>query len=284
VSHTHAKSKHKTRFSVDELIDGLAGDVEMKTVLLAGGLGTRLAEETEVRPKPMVEIGGQPILWHIMKYYSSYGFEEFFIALGYKSEVIKRYFMDYSDLAGSLSIDLKSGKIEATEQRCENWVVHLRDTGLHTNTGGRLKRLEASLVKSTFMVTYGDGLSNIDLAELLRFHQHHGRIATVAAVRPPARFGSLIFEGDLVAQFVEKPQVGEGWINGGFLVFEPEVFQYIEGDQSSLEIDVLERLANERQLAAFRHNGFWQCMDTLRDKRLLENMWQQGTSPWKRCA
>jgi glucose-1-phosphate cytidylyltransferase len=256
----------------------------MKTVLLAGGLGTRLTEETELRPKPMVEIGGQPILWHIMKYYSSYGFEEFLIALGYKSDVIKRYFMDYSGLAGSLSIDLKSGKVEATEKRCEDWIVHLRETGLYTNTGGRLKRLEAWLADGTFMVTYGDGLSNIDLSELLRFHRGHGRIATVAAVRPPARFGCLIFEGDLVAQFVEKPQIGEGWINGGFLVFEPEIFKYIDGDQSSLESDVLERLANERQLAAFRHNGFWQCMDTLRDKRLLENMWQQGTSPWKRSA
>jgi glucose-1-phosphate cytidylyltransferase len=256
----------------------------MKTVLLAGGLGTRLAEETEVRPKPMIEIGGRPILWHIMKHYSSYGHKEFLLALGYKSELIKRYFVDYYGLTGSMSIDLSSGKMESHAKDCEDWIVHLLDTGMNTQTGGRLKRLEPWLRDSTFMITYGDGVCDIDLRELLRFHRSCGRVATVTAVRPPARFGCLVFDGDLVGQFTEKPQIGEGWINGGFLVCEPDVFRFLEGDHSSLEADALERLAAEGQLAAYRHPGFWQCMDTLRDKRLLENLWQQGQAPWRACA
>jgi glucose-1-phosphate cytidylyltransferase len=253
----------------------------VKVVILAGGLGTRLAEETEIKPKPMVEIGGRPILWHIMKHYAHFGFMEFFIALGFKGEVIKRYFMDYYSLNGSMTINFSTGNVEMHSKEYENWNVHLMETGQDTLTGGRVKRLEPWLKDNTFMVTYGDGLSDIDLQELLRFHRSHGRIATVTAVRPPARFGGLIFEGDLVVNFTEKPQAGEGWINGGFLVFEPAIFNYLEGDRSSLEADALERLAADRQLAAFHHARFWQCMDTLRDKRLLENFWQTGRAPWK---
>ncbi len=256
----------------------------MRTVILAGGLGTRLAEETELRPKPMIEIGGRPILWHILKHYSGHGFKEFFIALGYKSEIVKKFFVDYCDLAGSLSIELASGNIKAYEKAGEDWTVHLMDTGQDTNTGGRVKRLEPWLKDATFMVTYGDGVSDVNLSELVHFHKSHGRIATVTAVRPPARFGGIIFEGDLVRQFTEKPQSGEGWINGGFLVFEPEVFQYLDDDRCSLESDALERLAADRQLCAYRHHQFWQCMDTLRDKRFLENLWQQGRAPWKVVA
>jgi len=253
----------------------------MKVVILAGGLGTRFAEETEVKPKPMVEIGGWPILWHIMKHYAHYGFKEFFIALGYKGEVIKRYFLDYYTLNGSITINLASGEVQSQERECEDWLVHLMDTGLNTLTGGRVKRLEPWLRDGTFMVTYGDGVSNLDLNQLLRFHHSHGRLATVTAVRPPARFGGLIFDGDLVVEFTEKPQTGEGWINGGFLVLEPGVFDYLEGDDSSLEADALERLAADGQLAAYRQDGFWQCMDHLRDVRLLQNLWQSGNPPWK---
>lgn len=253
----------------------------MKVVILAGGLGTRLAEETEVRPKPMVEIGGQPILWHVMKQYAYYGFKEFFIALGYKGEVIKRYFLDYPSLQGSLTIGLSSGRIQRHDEKCDDWVVHLMETGQDTYTGGRIKRLEPWLQDGTFMVTYGDGVCDMDLRDLVRFHRSHGRLATVTAVRPPARFGGLVFDGDLVAKFTEKPQIGEGWINGGFLVFEPRAFEYLEGDRASLESDGLGRLAADGQLAAYRHHGFWQCMDTLRDKRLLESYWQSGEAPWK---
>lgn len=253
----------------------------MKVVILAGGLGTRLAEETEVKPKPMVEIGGKPILWHIMKHYAHYGFKDFFIALGYKGEVIKRYFLDYYALNGSMTINLSGGEVQVHKKECEDWLVHLIDSGLNTLTGGRVKRLEPWLNTETFMVTYGDGISNIELHDSLRFHKSHKRLATVTAVRPPARYGGLIFEGDLVAKFTEKPQIGEGWINGGFLVFEPEVFKYLDGDNTGLEGDVLERLAADGQLAAYRHNYFWQCMDTLRDKRLLEDLWQGDKAPWK---
>lgn len=254
---------------------------KMKVVILAGGLGTRLAEETEIKPKPMIEIGGRPILWHIMKHYAHYGFKEFFLALGYKGEVIKRYFLDYYSLNGSMTIDLAKGKVEVYDKKCEDWVVHLMDTGQETYTGGRVKRLEPWLRDRTFMVTYGDGVSDIDLRELLRFHRSHGRIGTVTAVRPPARFGGLVFNGDLVAEFTEKPQAGEGWINGGFMVFEPDIFDYLEGDFSSLELDGLEGLVADGQLAAYRHESFWQCMDTLRDKRLLEGLWQGGKPPWR---
>ena len=253
----------------------------MKVVILAGGLGTRLAEETEVVPKPMVEIGGRPILWHIMKHYSYFGFNEFYIALGYKGEVIKRYFLDYYSLSGSMTVNLANGVIEEREKQVEDWVVHLMDTGQETFTGGRVKRLQQYLSDGAFMVTYGDGVSDIDLEALLRFHRDAGRIATVSAVRPPARFGGMVFDGDLVANFTEKPQIGEGWINGGFLIFEPSIFEYLQDDQSSLEADGLERVAASHELAAYRHEGFWQCMDTLRDKRLLESLWRESRAPWK---
>lgn len=254
----------------------------MKVVILAGGLGTRLAEETEVKPKPMVEVGGHPVLWHIMKHYAHHGFKEFFVALGYKGEAIKRYFLDYYSLNGSMTIDLASGVVQTGERECEDWVVHLKNTGQSTLTGGRVRRLRPWLEGSTFMVTYGDGVANIDLGALLEFHRAHGRAATVTAVRPPARFGGLLFDDDsMVTQFTEKPQIGEGWINGGYLVFEPTIFDYLEDDQTTLEADALERLAADKQLAAFRHEGFWQCMDTLRDKNLLEGLWRSGEPPWK---
>lgn len=253
----------------------------MKVVILAGGLGTRLTEETEIKPKPMVEIGGRPILWHIMKHYSFFGFKEFFIALGYKGNVIKKYFIDYYSLNNNLTIHLKNGRVTIHEGIIEDWIVNLMDTGLDTNTGGRIKRLEPLLKDDPFMATYGDGVSNINLQKLIAFHHGHGRIATVSAVRPPARFGELIFDGNIVKKFQEKPQIHEGWINGGFLVFNPEIFEFLEGDESSLEADAMEKLANDNQLAVYKHDQFWQCMDTLRDKRLLEKLWSENKAEWK---
>jgi glucose-1-phosphate cytidylyltransferase len=253
----------------------------MKVVILAGGLGTRLAEETEVRPKPMVEVGEKPILWHIMKHYACYGFNEFIVALGYKGEIIKRFFLEQSALHSSLSINLKTGQVVSAEEASENWLVHLVDTGLESSTGGRIARVRNYLDNEVFMLTYGDGVSNVDLNALLDLHKRCGRIATLTAVRPPARFGGLLFDGDLVTSFTEKPQIGEGWINGGFMVMEPAVFDYIENDATNLEVQVLENLAAAGQLAAYHHEDFWQCMDTLRDKKLLEGLWQQGNAPWK---
>jgi glucose-1-phosphate cytidylyltransferase len=255
-----------------------------RVVILAGGRGTRLAEETELRPKPMVEIGGQPILWHILKHYAHFGFIEFYIALGYRGEVIKRYFLDYHSMNGDLTVHLKTGELSHHDGGREDWTVHLIETGLDTHTGGRLKRLERHLSDSTFMVTYGDGVSDVNLAELLSFHKRHGRLATITAVRPPARFGGVVFDGDRIAEFTEKPQAGEGWINGGYLVFEPGIFEYLKGDFASLEAQAMERLARNGQLAAYRHEGFWQCMDTLRDLRLLQTLWQGGAPPWKLWA
>jgi glucose-1-phosphate cytidylyltransferase len=253
----------------------------MKVVILAGGLGTRLAEETEVRPKPMVEIGGRPILWHILRHYAHFGFNDFYVALGYKGDQIKRYFLDYHTLGGDMTVRLASGEAVLDRREPEDWTVHLVDTGLQTLTGGRVKRLERQLGGEAFMVTYGDGVSDVDLDALLGFHRAQGRLATLTAVRPPARFGGVIFDGPLVAHFTEKPQIGEGWINGGFLVLESGIFRYLEGDQSSLEADCMERLAADGQLAAYRHEGFWQCMDTLRDLRLLQSLWASGSPPWK---
>ena len=253
----------------------------MNVVILAGGLGTRLAEENEVRPKPMVEIGGQPLLWHIMKHYGHYGFKDFYVALGHGGRVIKKFFIDYCSLSGSVSIDLSTGQVDRRDIAAEDWIVHLTNTGEATNTGGRIKRLEQNLKDKTFMLTYGDGVCDIDLGKLLEFHRSHGCIATVTAVRPPARFGGLIFDGDLVSEFTEKPQIGEGWINGGFFVFEPRILNYLKDDKTSLETDVLEKLAREHQLVAYRHEGFWQCMDTPRDKRLLEGLWHEHRAPWK---
>lgn len=252
----------------------------MPVVILAGGLGTRLQEETTTRPKPMVEIGGRPILWHIMKHYAHHGQSDFFIACGYMADFIKSYFLDQYNLAGNLTIDFGRNMLSREESEVEEWKVNLVDTGLHTFTGGRLLRLRRSLEGGTFMLTYGDGVCDVNIAELLDFHRAHGKIATVTAVRPPARFGGLVMEGDLVSRFTEKPVSGEGWINGGFLVFEPGIFDYLQGDSSSLEANALEQVAKDGQLVAFRHGGFWQCMDTLRDKHYLERLWDSGEAPW----
>ncbi|HEY0715553.1 MAG TPA: glucose-1-phosphate cytidylyltransferase [Polyangia bacterium] len=253
----------------------------MKVAILAGGFGTRLAEETENRPKPMVEIGARPLLWHIMKHYAHYGVKDFFVALGYKGDTIKRYFVEYGTLSGSLTVDLARGKVTTHERECEDWTVNLVETGLHTNTGGRLRRLRSWLGNETFMLTYGDGVSNVDIEALLKFHRSHKRIATVTAVRPPSRFGGLVFDGDRVVEFTEKSQIGEGWINGGFMVLQPEIFEYIQGDDTSLEAQALDRIASEGQLMAYRHNDFWQCMDNVREKRMLETLWEQQKAPWK---
>lgn len=252
-----------------------------KVVILCGGLGTRLAEETQVKPKPMVEIGGLPILWHIMKIYEWHGFTDFMLALGYKGEIVKDYFLNYHARQSDLTVKLKTGEVSFSNPTAEDWRVSLIDTGATTMTGGRVLRLKPHLGGGgTFMLTYGDGVSNIDLRRLLAFHREHKRIATVTAVRPPARFGNLQMAGAAVTQFHEKPQAGEGWINGGFFVFEPKVFDYIADDSVLLEKAPLERLAADGQLAAYRHEGYWQSMDTLRDKLALEEQWATGAAPW----
>ena len=253
----------------------------MKVAILAGGVGSRLAEETELKPKPMVEIGGRPVLWHIMKRYSHYGYNDFVIALGYKGEVIKRYMLDYSSITGDLTVRMRDGTYDLHEGKRDDWNVQLIDTGLHTATGGRILRLKPHLVDGTFMLTWGDGVADIDIDALLAFHRRHGRLATLTAVRPPARFGHLELDGDVVSEFSEKPQTGEGWINGAFFVLEPEVFDYIEGDATQFEHEPLEQLAKDGQLMAYCHETFWQCMDTLRDKKLLESLWDADQAPWK---
>ncbi len=253
----------------------------MKTAILAGGFGTRLAEETEIRPKPMVEIGGKPILWHIMKIYDHHGFKDFVIALGYKGEHIKKYMLDCCSLASNLTVNLKNGKIVHHDSNALDWTVQLIDTGLKTQTGGRIKRLAPYVGNQTFMLTWGDGVADIDLNRLLAFHRSHGRLATLTAVRPPARYGYLDLEDDRVKEFSEKPQTREGWINGAFFVLEPGIFDYIEGDQTQWEKEPLENLVNDGQLMAYRHSSFWQCMDTLREKYILENYWNSGNAPWR---
>lgn len=253
----------------------------MKVIILAGGLGTRLAEETALRPKPMVEIGGKPLLWHIMNIYAAYGFKDFVVACGYRGEVIKEYFHKFFYHHSDFVVRLKDGSQEIADPHSPDWQVALVDTGIQTMTGGRIRRLRKWIGEESFMVTYGDGVSDVDIRALVRFHRAHGRWATVTAVRPPARFGALVLEGERVRHFSEKPQIGEGWINGGFFVFEPAVFEFLGGDETILERDPLERLAVKEQLMAFRHEGFWQPMDTLREKQRLESLWASGGAPWK---
>jgi glucose-1-phosphate cytidylyltransferase len=253
----------------------------MKIVILAGGLGTRLSEETIIKPKPMVEIGGYPILWHIMHIYAHYGFNEFIIALGYKGEVIKDYFLNYKLMRNDFSINLMTEEVSVANGLCEDWTVHLVNTGAQTQTGGRIKRLSKLLENEDFMLTYGDGVANIDIGQLVKYHQASGKLATVTAVRPPSRFGDIVLDGNEVSNFHEKPQVGEGWINGGFFVFNPRIFDYIDGDDSILEKEPLKKLTAEGQLTAYKHEGFWQCMDTIREKQLLEDLWNSGQAPWR---
>jgi glucose-1-phosphate cytidylyltransferase len=255
----------------------------MKTVLLAGGLGTRISEETQLKPKPMVEIGGMPILVHIMRSYAAHQFTDFVIALGYKGEVIKDYFLNYHLRMADITLDMATGKVEHNRSTVENFKIALMDTGEKSMTGGRLHRLESILRPAgTFMLTYGDGVSDVDIGALVAFHRSHGRLATVTAVRPAARFGAMAFDGDRVKSFKEKPQASEGWINGGFFVFEPGVFSYLHGDNTVLEQDPLENLARDGQLMAFKHDGFWQPMDTIRDRDVLNDLWRTGQAPWCR--
>jgi glucose-1-phosphate cytidylyltransferase len=253
----------------------------VKVAILAGGLGSRLAEETDTKPKPMVEIGGRPILWHIMKHYAHHDLSDFVIALGYKGEQIKRFFVDYASVMCDLRVDTGNGEVNRQGGGTDHWTVDLVDTGAATATGGRIKRLAPLLGDETFMLTWGDGVSTIDLDALLAFHRAHGRLLTMTAVRPPARFGHLELDGDVVVEFSEKPQTGEGWINGAFFVCEPGVFDYVDGDDTQWEREPLERLAKDGELRAYRHHGFWQCMDTIRDKKLLEGLWDTGSAPWK---
>ncbi|MFN8412674.1 MAG: glucose-1-phosphate cytidylyltransferase [Anaerolineales bacterium] len=253
----------------------------MKVAILAGGLGTRLSEETILKPKPMVEIGGKPMLWHIMNIYASYGFNEFVVALGYKGDVIKDYFLNYHYHSRSFTVKLKTGEITTHNDHGEDWTVHLLDTGTETNTGGRVKRVAEFLGNEAFMLTYGDGVSNVNISTLLDFHKQHKKLVTMTAVRPPARFGQMMIEDHRVVEFKEKPQIGEGWINGGFFVLEPEITKYIKDDTTPWEFESLEQIAADGQLGAYQHDDFWQCMDTLRDVHTLEKMWNEGNAPWK---
>ena len=251
----------------------------MKVVLLAGGFGTRLSEYTDLIPKPMVTIGNKPIIWHIMKSYSNYGYRDFFIASGYKSEIIKEYFLNYHKLNADFTVNLKSGEINPHNIEPLDWKVTIVNTGDNTMTGGRVKRMQSFVGNNTFMLTYGDGVSNIDIEALLKFHRHHGKMITVSAVRPVARFGELQLDGDNVTSFMEKPQLHNGWINGGYFVIEPDFFNLISGDDIMLEREPLEKASKDGELMAYKHDGFWQCMDTKRDHELLESMWCKG-APW----
>lgn len=252
----------------------------MKVVILAGGFGTRISEETALKPKPMIEIGGMPILWHIMKIYSSFGFNEFIICCGYKGYLIKEYFANYSIHTSDITFDLSKNKIEIHKQNSDNWKVTLIDTGEKTMTGGRLKRIK-KYIKERFLLTYGDGVSDINLKELMKFHISHGKLATLTAVQPPGRWGSLNINTNKVESFQEKPKGDGSWINGGFFILEPEVINLIESDECIWEQSPLMDLASQNQLMSFKHNGFWKAMDTLRDKKYLEELWNSGNAPWK---
>ncbi len=255
----------------------------MKTVILCGGLGPRLSEETQLKPKPMVEIGGRPILWHIMSIYERHGLADFMLALGYKGEVIKDYFLNYHARQSDLTVHLRTGRVDYSNPTAEDWRLSLIDTGANTMTGGRLLRLKPNLQSGgTFMLTYGDGVSDVDITALLAFHRNHGRLATVTAVRPSARFGGMQLRDGNVLDFNEKPKSGEGWINGGFFVFEPAVFDYLKDDATVLEGSPLENLARDGQLMAYEHTGYWQCMDTIRDRDALQAAWESGRAPWIR--
>lgn len=253
----------------------------MQTVILSGGRGSRLAEETGVRPKPMVEIGGRPMLWHIMNVYASHGFKNFLVACGYKGDVIKEYFHNFYHQQSDFVVNLSDGSVQTLNPSAEDWSVGVIDTGIETQTGGRVRRLRPHLAGQRFLCTYGDGVGNIDIRQLVAFHESHGKLATVTAVRPPSRFGGLGLEGDAVREFSEKPQTGEGWINGGFFVFEPGVLDLLDADDTILERAPMERLASDGELMAFRHEGFWQPMDTLRERQTLEALWASGDAPWK---
>ena len=254
----------------------------MKVILLAGGFGTRLSEYTETLPKPMVRIGGKPILWHIMKTYAHFGHKDFYVALGYKAEVIKEYFLHYKTMNADFTVDLGEGTVTSHELDELDWKVTLVDTGLHTMTGGRVRRMKPYIGNETCLLTYGDGLSNVDLNQLITFHKSHGKMITVTAVHPRARFGELEMKEEQVTSFQEKPQTGQGWINGGYFVIEPEFFELIDKDMTILEKKPLERVAQMGELMAFRHKGFWQCMDTKRDRDNLEEFWNTGKAPWKK--
>lgn len=257
----------------------------MKAVILAGGFGTRLSEETTLRPKPMIEIGGKPILWHIMNIYSAHGINEFIIAAGYKAEAIKEYFLNFYAINNDITINLSNGKTvvhDGNQSNWKNWKVHVIDTGMHTQTGGRLKRLKSWFDQNdTFMFTYGDGVADIDINRLLSFHHAHGKLATVTTVRSPARFGRIGFDGDSISEFYEKPEAAEGWINGGYFVLNPKAIEYIDNDESIWERAPIEKLARDGHLMGYRHYGFWSCMDTLKEKNYLEELWASGKAPWK---
>jgi|TARA_B110000027_G_C16112279_1_gene298347 glucose-1-phosphate cytidylyltransferase len=253
----------------------------MKVLILAGGLGTRLSEYTESIPKPMVMVGGKPILWHIMKTYAKFDFKNFYIALGYKSKVIKEYFLNYRTLNSDFTVDLFNGSIETHQQDTVDWKVNLVDTGLNSMTGGRVKRMQNLIGDETFLLTYGDAVADINISELIKFHKNHGKMVTVTAVRPEARFGELGIENNAVTSFKEKPQTTKGWINGGYFVVEPEFFKFIENDGTILEKTPLEKVAQMGELMSYQHEGFWQCMDTKRDKELLEGLWEANNAPWK---
>ena len=252
----------------------------MKVVILAGGFGTRLSEYTELIPKPMVSIGNRPILWHIMNSYAQYGYKDFYLALGYKADMIKDYFLNYNSLNTNFTVDLLTGAVETHGSHPIDWRVTLVDTGLDSMTGGRVKRMKKFLGEEPFLLTYGDGLSNININDLVNFHKRHGKMATVSAVHPAARFGELEIEGDKVISFMEKPQTQQGWINGGYFVLQPEFLDLIEDDMTILESQPLETVSKMNQLIAYKHNGFWQCMDTKRDRDLLEELWNERTAPW----